>query len=115
MSNMRRVVILQLILILMFGVILVLSAACAAIAIDIIIENQTEHVLTIYVNDYLVGDVKPGAQITREDANRDIGEYLIEAKNAQGEIVFSRTFTFETLQRINGRLFKVVIPPLQGQ
>ena len=94
--------------------------------IDIIIENQTDQVLTIYYagGGSPLGDIAPGEQVTiKRDMN--LGEYPITAKNAQGEIVFSETYTFmlddkyhlqETDEVHEGvvKVYKAVIPPLQG-
>ena len=62
---------------------------------DLMIENQTNQTLTIYVDSRgdPTGIAEPGKVITTGiDGNR--GRYLITAKNVQGEIVFSETYTF---------------------
>ena len=119
MSNQRGIS-LWLGLILVLTVILVASVACwGSPLMDLIIENQTAQVLTVYVDDYEVGDVGPGGQIIWADAPGNMSRYIIEAKNTQGEAVFSETFTFETrdkyhLQQIKDGVYKAVIPPLQS-
>ena len=85
---------------------------------NIIIENQTDQVLTIYnESNYEIGSVEPGEQITMVNQGIDMGYYPIEAKNTEGEVVFLETFTFKTkdkyhLERIQERIYKAVIPPL---
>ena len=89
--------------------------------VEIIIENQTDQVLTIYyaLEDNFtglgapLGDISPGEQITiRRDIN--IGEYPVTAKNMRGEVVFSQVYSFTTnLQWVDGWTYKAVIPPLQ--
>ena len=101
----------------MLVVILAASASCmcwGSPSFTLIVENQTEYELTIYVNDYEIGNVSPGAQIIDKEMSLNIGKYHIEAKNMQGETVFSKTLTFEQMQRVdNKRIWKAVIPPLE--
>ena len=83
----------------------------------IIVENQTTQNLKLAVDDFPVGEVQPGAQISRNDVDMDMGEYLIEAKNSQGEVIFSETYNFNPdekyhLQKVDSRTYKAVIPPL---
>ncbi len=80
---------------------------------DLVIENQTNQVLTIILDDVLVGEVRPGDKITANDFPIGFSEYVIEAKDAQGEIVFSRSYVFEDFQKVDDGVYKVVIPPLQ--
>jgi len=108
MNRQRKSIIFGLSLVLMLGAILTASVACIEYTCDLVIENQTEDVLTIYRNDYLIGDVEPGEQITKE-VPRDIGDHLIVAKNAQGEIVYSKKYTPRDLEEAD---YKVVIPPV---
>ncbi len=95
-------------------------------AVDIVIENQTDQVLTIYVDSRgnPTGIVEPGKSVTT-GAGSNSGRYLITAKNAQGEIVFSETYTFMPedkyhLQKTDEvhkgvvAVYKAVIPPLQN-
>ena len=120
MENQQRRVVLWLGLIMMLTLILVASVACwGSPLMDLIIENQTTQVLTVYVDDHEVGDVGLGGQITWADAPGNMSRYIIEAKNTKGETVFSETFTFETkdkyhLQQIKDGVYKAVIPPLQS-
>ena len=80
------------------------------------IENQSDQTLYIYVRwhgqTYYVGDVAPGAEI--KNNNRQIlqfSSFPIEATNAQGNVVYSKTYT--TLELMEKLDWKVVIPPLQ--
>ena len=110
----RRGVVLWLGLLLMLVVISATFVACycGSPTFKLIVENQTKYDLIIYVDDYEIGNVSPGEQITESRMLLDIGKYHIEAKNAEGDTVFSKTFTFEQMQRIdNKRVWKVVIPP----
>ncbi len=118
----RRNVIVRLGLTLMLAFMLGASAGCiyqGSPLMDLIIENQTKRVLKIAVNDYPVGEVQPSAQITRKNVDMNMGEYVVEAKNAQGEVVFSETYTFNPndkhhLQKMGDRVYKAVIPPLEN-
>jgi hypothetical protein len=84
----------------------------------LVIENQTEQELIIFMHNENIGEVKSGARITLT-TDLNMGEYPVEAKNAQGKIVFSETFTFMPddkyhLQKIEDRVYKAVIPPLEN-
>jgi hypothetical protein len=94
--------------------------------IDIIIENQTDQVLTIYLgsDNYLLGNVNAGNQITTK-APLDIGKYEITAKNIYGYTVFSETYThytedkyqlFEVDEKHQGvvKVYKAIIPSLKN-
>ena len=109
----RRGVVLWLGLSLMLVSILAASTACwGDPSFKLILENRSEYNLTIYVNDYKVGNVSPSEQIT-DRIPITITKFHIEAKNPQGEIVFSETLTREHMQRIESLVYKVVIPPLK--
>jgi len=78
------------------------------------IENQTDQTLSIYVRwdgqAYYVGDVAAGAEI--KNSNRQIlqfSSFPIEARDAQGNLVYSKTYT--TVELIEKLDWKVVIPP----
>ena len=83
----------------------------------LIIENRSDQVLTIYHDNYQVGSVEPGGRIDDDNTSMNTGRYPIEAKNAQGEVVFSETFTFKPkdkyhLQQVEERVYRAVIPPI---
>jgi hypothetical protein len=107
----RRGVVLWLDLLLMLVVILTTFVACwGSPTFKLIVENQTKYDLTIYVNNYEIGTVGPGEEIS-DLWDMNVGKFRIEAKNAEGDTVFSKIFTFEQMQRIeNKRIWKVVIP-----
>ena len=71
-------------------------------------ENQTEYDLTIYVNGAKMGDVSPGKQISDKNFLLDTGKYHVEAKNIEGSTIFSNTLTYEQMQEIESRVYKVV-------
>ena len=99
----------------MLTLILAASAGCiyrGSPLVDLIIENRTDQVLTVILDDGLVGKVRPGDKITRKNLDISFHEYVIEAKNAQGEIVFFRRYVFEDFQKIDGGVYKVVISQL---
>jgi len=77
----------------------------------LILENRSEYDLTIYVNDYEVGQASSGEEIT-DRIPMTVTDFHIEAKNIQGEVIFSKTLTREQMQEIESRVYKVVIPPL---
>jgi len=83
-------------------------------SLELIIENQTDQTLYITVNDYEVGEVSSNATITRSDTP-DMGEFIIEGKNTQGEVVFSKIYTYKNLVRIKNWVYKAVIPPIQNR
>jgi hypothetical protein len=71
-------------------------------------ENRTDQVLTIYVDGYRIDDVKPGETIERETVAAIGLDYLIEARNANGEVVYSKVFTGREISKAN---YKIVISP----
>lgn len=84
--------------------------------VEVIIENQTNQILSIYIDDDKIGDVQPGEQIMQSGSG-DEGEWHIKAKNSQGKTVFSETFTYDPddeyhLKKIESGVYKAVIPPL---
>lgn len=112
MKSLVRTGALKLGLMLMLALVLAASVACwGERIVDLIIENQTEQVLIVTLDGGLVGEVLPGSRIIRKDLTMSLFEYLIEAKNTAGEIVFSQVFTFEDLQKVDARVYKFVISP----
>jgi len=93
-------------------VILVASVSCwGSPLFELIVENQTEYDLTININDNEIGNVSSGEQISKR-LLIETAEFHIEAKNIEGGTIFSKTLTFEQMQEIESRVYKVVIPPL---
>jgi hypothetical protein len=86
---------------------LMLASACwGTHSFDLKIENKKEQTLTIVVNDYQVGDVKPGQQITRNDESWDTGVYLVTAKNNSGDLLYSKEYKLSELKKAD---YKVII------
>ena len=116
MHSQRRGIVLLLNLVLMLILILAASTACwGDPSFEIIFENQSQDKLTIYVNNHEVGNVNPGEQITDSRFPITITKFQIEAKNPQGEVIFSETLTREQMQRIESLVYKVVIKPSQSE
>lgn len=101
----------------MLLIFLTLSIGCwGSPSFQLIVENQSGYNLTIYVNDHKMGNVNSGEQILDSNFTIDTGKFKVEAKNELGETVFSNTFTFKQMQRMDSkRIWKVVIPPLQNK
>jgi hypothetical protein len=89
------------------AVVLLVGVACDP-AIPLQIENQTDMVLIIYVQNVKIGEVEPNNSIKVKKLGAT-GYYLIEAGNNKGEVVYSREFSFNELHDAD---WKVVIPPL---
>jgi len=70
------------------------------------VENQTDQTLIIYNFGRQIGEVAPG-KIAKMDAGADIGA-VIEARNSEGELVYSKKFTPLELSDIGD---KIVISP----
>jgi hypothetical protein len=98
-------------LILIILAILISSSACGGI-FSLIIENQTAQSLTIYVETKNYGTVEPGRQIIVKENPEDVSRFSIVAKNVQGDTIFSKVLTREQMQKIDVRVYKVIIPPL---
>ena len=62
------------------------------------IENRTSQALTIYVNGFQEFDVAPGRTVKKHTVPMIYGTYVIEARNAQGETIYSREFLLKELQ-----------------
>lgn len=107
---------LGLVIVLLVILISAIGCTCGQPIVEIIIENQADQVLTIYYagGGTPLGNIASGEQVTIK-RNADIGKFPIQARNAQGEIVFSRVYTLNNLQKIDERTYKAVIPPLQNQ
>jgi hypothetical protein len=77
------------------------------------VKNETNLTLSIYVNidwldeTYFVGDVAPGKEIENENPKiLHFGRFPIEAKDAQGKVVYSDTYSVFQLEDAH---WKVVI------
>lgn len=72
------------------------------------IQNNTAQTLSIYISETYIGDVEPGGEINNSKVWIR-SRFNIEAKNARGEVFFSREFTFDEMEHEID--WKVVIPP----
>ena len=83
---------------------------------EIKVENSTEQVLTIYYDvgrtGYFVtlGDVESGEYIYTPDFWINDGYCQIDAKNMEGELIFSREFTWWEM-RDDYKFVVVITPP----
>ena len=96
-------------------ILLILNTSCEPIA-PLRVENQTDQTLSIYVRwheeAYYVGDVAPGEEIKNTNPRiLHLGSFPIEAEDAQGNVVYSKTYT--NLELRKELKWKVVIPPLE--
>jgi len=60
------------------------------------------------VNGFREFDVAPSQTVKKYTAPIMDGKFLVEARNAQGEVVYSKEFILKELQEAN---YKVVISP----
>jgi hypothetical protein len=82
------------------------------------IENQTKQLITIYINkEPLTPEIKPGEKqvyvsgvIPPSGAPRAPEKYLIEAKNDQGQIIYSKEFIWKELNDLNWKII-ILSPP----
>jgi hypothetical protein len=99
---------LLIILMAMLLVVLLLVAIGCEYMLVLEFENRTDQVLTIYVDGHRIDDVKPGETIKRETVPAVSADYLIEARDAKGEVVYSKVFTNLDLSKVKD---KIVISP----
>jgi hypothetical protein len=98
-------------MVLLIGLLLIGEACWGERAVPLQIENRTDIILTIYVQDIKVGEVEPKNSIKVKNLGMN-DSYFIEAKYSTGEVIYSRKFSLTELHDAD---WKVVIPPLQGQ
>ena len=103
----KRLLLLSLV-VLLLGVLLVVVVGCEYSA-PFKIKNQTDLTLTIIISGESIGNAKAGEEIKNRNprvlmTSRD---YLIEAKNSQGDIVYSKSFSYDELVDMG---WKIVIP-----
>ncbi len=110
MSSQNNYRLLGLTLLLLFFLALFVSACDPAVPLQI--ENQTDMVLTAYVEGKKIGDVEPNTSIKVKDLSATFSYILIEAKNSEGEVIYSRKFSFHEL---NAADWKVVIMSLEDR
>lgn len=95
-------------LILLIGILFLVNG-CEQIA-PVVVHNETDEILTIRINNRDIGDVEPRSSIRNELVWATAGDYEIEARNAHGNIIFSKKFSYDEIKKID---WKVVISPLQ--
>lgn len=116
MSGRIAVFIIRLSLVVMGAVTLLSSVACGDIGGDlrgiypVTIENRTSQVLSIYINGVPIFDIGPGEE--RAVVSRIGLGWLVTAKNAQGETVFSQEVKPEQVKRRDGSTYVIVILPV---
>jgi hypothetical protein len=93
-------------LVLILGALLTFISACDP-PTPLEVENKTDQVLSIYVNDYYQFDVEPGKVVKQDTVPMIYEYYMIEAKNGIGEIIYSTKISF---QKLSGNHWKIVIP-----
>ena len=99
---------------------LFISSACACIVepgVDLLINNQTDQTLEIYIEGdrTILPKALPGETtkistmlINPIDIYPDDHKFLIEAKTEEGEVVYSEEFTWQELDDMD---WTIVIPP----
>ena len=75
------------------------------------IENETNHLLYIYLNSTPIGNVEPGARMKKRPLSSEYTTYVIEAESfiindGANRIVtvYSKTFTRDNLEEMNWRI-----------
>ena len=87
------------------------SSACERLA-PIVIENNAGKLLAVYIDDIYIDDAKPNDEIENNAVFYGQNSYLIEAYDAQGNVVYSNRFSEE---EIKDAKWKVVITPPKSQ
>ena len=101
-------------LVLLLAAVFMTSFGCwGSPTFTLIIENQSGHDLTIYVEDYELGNVKSGEELTDTEMPWDVGRYSITASNMHGEAIYSQVYTRVQMREIESRVYKIVISPLE--
>ncbi len=89
---------------------LLMGGACGERNLPLQVENRTDIALTIYVQEHEAGSVEPYQSVKVKGIPGTLTHYLIEAKNDEGEVIYSRKFSTSELHDAD---WKVVIPPSQ--
>jgi len=108
MKQVLKIIILFAILI-VFGTFSMLIDSCEP-SLPLQIENHTNLSLTVYVQNVEAGNLTPGDIIKVKNISGTLSYILIEAKNVQGDIIFSKNFSTSELYDDG---WKVVISPKQ--
>ena len=102
---MNRSTLVAIVLSLIFILLLVMVPACRMLA-PIQIENKTSKVITVYIDEYQIGDVKPNDKIQNNLVTAGHDWYLIEAYDTQRNVVYSHKFSEQEIKETN---WKIVI------
>jgi hypothetical protein len=114
----KRFVLLTLIILTLVVTSMVLTSCEPPLTLDV--SNQTDQIVTMYVNGYKYFDVPPSRSIKSETVTVIYNSYFIEALNQEGQIVYSRIFDRSQYQvsRINiivhSYTFPIVITPSES-
>ncbi len=82
---------------------LILCASCERFA-PIQIENKTSEVVTIYVDKYRIGEVKPDHKIKNNLVLAGQDYYLIEAYDVQQSVVYTHRFSREEIEKLDWKV-----------
>jgi len=76
---------------LLLAVVLILAATGCDPRAPISVENRTDQTLTIWINDYEIGNVSPWETIENNGVAFIYNDYLVRAKDSEGNLIFSRS------------------------
>lgn len=90
-------------------------------SIDLLVENKSDMVLSIEVEEKLLGDIKPGESITQSDLphpclpdSKDV-DYHVVAYNAEEQRIFGEVLDLSELEIIDFKTLKIVIKPFHQE
>jgi hypothetical protein len=83
-------------------VLLLLALACEP-ALTYWVENRTDQALIIYNNSIKIGEVAPG-ETAKMDPVPGMGRYWIDARNSEGELVYTRELSGSQLRDLGGKV-----------
>jgi hypothetical protein len=66
--------------------------------------NNTDRSLKIYIRNWFIGETSPGGKIQNNYLQPLHKNYLIEAKDAQGNVLFAKDFSRRELEEIDGKV-----------
>ena len=58
----------------------------------------------IYIRNWLIGEISPGEKIQNNYLQPMYKNYLIEAKDAEGNVLFAKDFSRRELEEIDGKV-----------
>jgi hypothetical protein len=88
-----------------------IAVSCEPIA-PFRITNHTDQTLTIFIEDRKIGDVAPGKEIKNRITlimNMTAGKYHIEAKDKEGNSIYSEEFTYQEISNMD---WEITIPAI---